>query len=161
MSCDSFSSTSAKRSSKKSRYTAPSSFRSKLFCHQRLPARHSFPINVTLGFSGHVGADSRKIVAMSDALPEPSYRRSVSGLLVAENFPLAWDRRGRFDWTQISSTHAQTREGNNSLGLMFLFYVRLGDAREIEGSGGPRSLRGMQSTRSRVLSASGKTTSIP
>src|SRR5882757_8565236 len=47
------------------------SFGGKLFCHQRLPARDSFPINVTLGFSGHVVADPRKIVAMPDALLNP------------------------------------------------------------------------------------------
>src|SRR6266576_4571429 len=48
-----------------------SSFRSKLFCHQRSPARHSFPINMTLGFSGHIVANPRKIVAMPDALLKP------------------------------------------------------------------------------------------
>src|SRR5204862_8170362 len=47
------------------------SFGSKLFCHQWLPARHSFPVNVTLGFSRHIGADARKIVAGPDALLNP------------------------------------------------------------------------------------------
>src|SRR5262245_39024093 len=44
----------------------------KLFCHQRLPARHSFPINVTLGFPGYVVADAGEIVVRPEALLSPA-----------------------------------------------------------------------------------------
>src|SRR5882724_1048990 len=41
-------------------------FSGELLCHERLPARHSFPIDMTLGLSWHVGAHSRKVIALSD-----------------------------------------------------------------------------------------------
>src|SRR5262249_26255383 len=75
-------------------------------------------------------------------LAQPSYRRSVSGLSVAEDFPLAWDRRGRSGKAQIFWTHAQSRVGKSSLGSALLFYVPLGDARENEGSNERRSREG-------------------
>ena len=43
-------------------------FGRKLFCHQRLPARHGFPIDVTLGLARHIGTYPRKIVACSKVL---------------------------------------------------------------------------------------------
>src|SRR5262249_44122094 len=72
-------------------------------------------------------------------LAQPGCRQIASGSLAAWNFPRAWDRRGRFGWKQLSSTRAQSREDNNSLGPIFRSYIRLDDSRENEGSGGPRS----------------------
>jgi len=43
-------------------------FGGKLFCHQWSPARHGFPIDVTLGFARDIGTHTRKIVAVIDAL---------------------------------------------------------------------------------------------
>src|SRR5437762_1829416 len=41
-------------------------FSGELFRHERLPACHSFPIDVTLGLPWHVGAHSRKVITLSD-----------------------------------------------------------------------------------------------
>ena len=40
-------------------------FSRKLFCHERLPARHGFPIDVTLGLARHVGTYPGKVLAFS------------------------------------------------------------------------------------------------
>ena len=52
------------------------SFGSKLLCHQWLPTRHSFPINVALGFSLHISAHPCKVVAMSYASLNPAIGKS-------------------------------------------------------------------------------------
>ena len=41
-------------------------FGSKLFGHERLPARHGSPIDVTLRFAWHICADSCKIIAFAE-----------------------------------------------------------------------------------------------
>src|SRR6266487_1503029 len=50
----------------------------KLFGHERLPARHGFPINVTLRLAGHVGTDSRKVVALSEVRLWPAMGRACA-----------------------------------------------------------------------------------
>src|SRR6266478_4662916 len=53
-------------------------FGCKLFGHERLPARHGFPVNVTLRLAGHVGTDSRKVVAFSDVRLWPAMGRACA-----------------------------------------------------------------------------------
>src|ERR1043166_5132183 len=52
------------------------SFGSKLFCHQRLPACHGFPINVTLGFSSNIRAHPGKIVATPNSFLKSAIGKS-------------------------------------------------------------------------------------
>src|SRR4029453_19180394 len=51
-------------------------FSCKLFCHERLPTRHRFPIDVTLRLARHVGTHSGKVVAFSHVHLWPAMRRT-------------------------------------------------------------------------------------
>jgi hypothetical protein len=49
-------------------------FGGKLFRHEWLPARHGSPIDVTLRFAGHIGADTCKVIAFSKLRLWPAVR---------------------------------------------------------------------------------------
>src|SRR4029450_7350894 len=71
-------------------------FSCKLFCHERLPARHGFPIDVTLGLARHVGTYSGKVIAFAKVRLWPAMWRTratqgeleVSGRLGIHNVGL-------------------------------------------------------------------------
>ena len=49
-------------------------FGGKLFRHERVPASHGSPIDVTLRFTRHIGADSCKVIAFSKLRLWPAVR---------------------------------------------------------------------------------------
>jgi len=51
-------------------------FGCKLFCHERLPACHGFPIDVTLRLSRHVGTYSGKVIALAKVRLWPALWRA-------------------------------------------------------------------------------------
>jgi hypothetical protein len=92
-------------------------FSCKLFCHERLPTRHGFPIDVTLRLARHVGAYSGKVIAFAKVRLWPAMWRTratqrelrVSGRLGIHNVPLG-GRKLFYDadkTERINTRHAQ------------------------------------------------------